>query len=163
MNTCFISLYISVLVISFIVCMYIFSNLSIPSLLEIIVDKTNKEITRVQQLEIWVFVVSVLKILGLLGLFFNTASNVYLMNTLLVPVYILLALVYIYLEYHKVPGDNTTRKTYSAIDLFVAMFFIDLVLHLIFIYSVKRKKVRKLYKPLKPFNVFSVLDIKKFI
>ena len=103
MNTCFISLYISVLVISFIVCMYIFSNLSIPSLLEIIVDKTNKEITRVQQLEIWVFVVSVLKILGLLGLFFNTASNVYLMNTILVPVYILLALVYIYLEYHKVP------------------------------------------------------------
>jgi hypothetical protein len=167
MNKCFVVVFIVFTIMTFIVSMYMFHNISIPAITKMITNKIGSELNRIQQLQVWMFVVSVVHLLCFLGIFFNLSYNIYLMRSILVPVYIVLACVYIYIMTRAQADSDSkshdNKKTQSAIDLFFTLFIIDLFLHLIFIYSVKRSKIKKLYKPLKPFDILKIFDLKRLL
>lgn len=166
MNKCFILVFTVFTLITFIVSMYMFHNISIPAILKLLENKIKTELTKIEKLQVVMFTVSVVQLLCFLGIFFNLTYNIYLMKSLLVPVYIILALVYIYIMTtykNDDDDDNNNRKTQNAINLFFALFIIDLFLHIIFVYSVKRNKIKKYYKPLKPFDFLKLFDPRKWI
>jgi phosphoglycerol transferase MdoB-like AlkP superfamily enzyme len=179
LNTVFIYLFYIFGTTTFIVSMYIYFTISLPEIKKLWTDlghgiskEVSKDLSKLQKTKIWMFVVSSIHIVCLLGIFFNMYLNLKLMKLVLVPLYLVLACIYIYIitkddpvihnkDHKETVADQA--KDASTIELFFVVFILDLLLHLLFVYAVDDKKLHKNYKTIKPFDFLDFKELLKLL